>query len=173
MYMKKYLLSLGLLIATLTVHAQFNPDRLTFGGGLGLQFGDYTVVNIAPQVGYNFSSYVNAGAGFTYTYYKQKYDHSSLKQTNNYLGFNLYGTFYPIPYIVLKVQPEINRMWQKSEERLSGYTEKTEEFIFVCLVGGGLRLGPVTAMIQYDVAQNKYSPYGDKIFYSVGYTFSF
>lgn len=171
--MKKILLSLTFLVAALAGYAQLDPSKITIGGGVGLQFGDYTLVNIAPQVGYNISPYVNAGAGFTYTHYGRKYDYSSLKETNNYLGFNVYGAFYPIPYIVLKVQPEINRMWQTIKERPSGAKETTEEFMFVCLVGGGVRLGPVTAMIQYDVAQNKYSPYGDKVFYSVGYTFGF
>lgn len=171
--MKKVGLLFLLLLCVTVGKAQFDASRVTLGGGLGLQFGDYTVVNIAPQVGYNVSSYLNAGAGFTYSYYSRKYDHSSLKQSSNYLGFNLYGLIYPIPYVVLKVQPEVNRMWQTNEERTTGYKETTEEFMFVCLVGGGLRLGPVTAMLQYDVVQNEYSPYGNKLFYSVGYTFSF
>ncbi len=173
--MKKIILLLCIFIGGMcfTAQAQFQPSRLTFGGGLGLQFGDYTLVNIAPQVGYNFSQYLNAGAGFTYSHYSQKYDNDQFKQTNNYLGFNLYGRFYPIPYIVLQVQPEINRMWRSVEYRVTNEKIKDEKFIPVCLVGAGVRLGPVTAMIQYDVAQNDDSPYGNRLFYSVGYTFGF
>lgn len=172
--MKKLLCILSFLCVGLIANAQFQMNRLTFGGGLGLQFGDYTLVNIAPQVGYNFNSYLNAGAGFTYTHYGRKYDHNQFKETNNYLGFNVYGRFYPIPYIVLMIQPEINRMWQTMEYRTPPRSkEKREEFVPVCLVGGGLRLGPVTAMIQYDLAQNSDSPYGNRLFYSLGYTFGF
>lgn len=168
--MKKACLLILFITSITTASAQFNPNRLTIGGGLGAQFGDYTLVNIAPQIGYNFSNYINAGAGFTYTHYSNKY--SSYKQTNNYFGANLYAKIYPIPYLVLMVQPEINRMWQTVEARPSGEKSKTEEVIPVCLVGGGVRFGPVTAMIQYDLVQNGDSPYGNKLFYSVGYAFS-
>lgn len=171
--MKKMILFFCFLFPAGITYAQFNPDRITFGGGVGVQFGDYTLVNFSPQVGYNITSYLNAGAGFNYTYHSRKYDYKTMKQTSNYLGFNVYATLTPIPYLVFKVQPEVNRMWRTDEARAGGYKEKTEEFMFVCLVGGGMRIGPVTAMIQYDVAQNKHSPYGDEIFYSVGYTFSF
>jgi len=171
--MKKIILFFCFILSTGITYAQFDVNRLTFGGGVGLQFGDYTLVNLSPQVGYNITSYLNAGAGFNYTHYSQKYNNKTMKLSSDYLGFNVYTAFYPIPYLVFKVQPEINRMWQTNETRASGNKVKTEEFMFVCLVGGGVRFGPVTAMIQYDVAQNEYSPYGDKVFYSVGYTFSF
>ncbi len=171
--MKKFILFVIFITAGITANAQFQLNRLTIGGGLGLQFGDYTVVNVAPQVGYNFNKYLNAGAGFTYTYYSEKYDNRQLKQTNSYFGFNLYGRFYPIPYIVLMVQPEINRMWMTTEAIRTGVKEKSEKMVPVCLIGGGVRLGPVTAMLQYDIAQNNNSPYGNRLFYSLGYTFSF
>jgi len=170
--MKKIVVLLLFIVTGITtINAQFQVSRLTFGGGLGVQFGDYTLVNIAPQVGYDFNKYLNAGAGFTYTYFNDKYD--GWKQTNNYLGFNVYGKVYPIPYIVLLVQPEINRMWQTIENRANRNKTKKEEFVPVFLVGGGVRLGPITAMIQYDVAQDDNSPYGNRLFYSLGYTFSF
>ena len=151
----------------------FDASKLTFGGGIGLQFGDYTLVNIAPQVGYDFSKMFNAGVGLTYTYWKDSYYDRSIryKESSSYFGFNVYGRFYPIDYIVLMAQPEINRMWRTVKYG----NEKSSESKFVpaVLVGAGLRLGPVTAMIQYDVVQDDNTPYGDNIFYSVGYTFSF
>lgn len=155
--------------------SSFDIRKLTIGGGLGLQFGDYTLINIAPQVGYSFSKYLNAGVGFTYTYWKDDYYSGNIKfkDKSSYFGFNLYGKFYPIENIVLMVQPEINRVWQTVENTSSKEKLKEEKFVPVCLLGGGLRLGPVTAMIQYDVVQNDRTPYGDNIFYSLGYTFNF
>jgi len=129
------------------------------------------MVNVAPQIGYDFSRYLNAGAGFSYSYFKEK--HGEYRETNNYLGFNLYAKVYPLPYIVLMAQPEISRMWQTLEQRTTNIKTKEEKFVPICLVGAGLRLGPVTAMLQYDVAQNDRSPYGNRIFYSVGYSFGF
>ncbi|MDH6306176.1 hypothetical protein M2459_002890 [Parabacteroides sp. PF5-5] len=158
---------------TISASAQFQLNRLTFSGGLGLQFGDYTVVNVAPQVGYNFSNYFNAGAGFTYTYYGEKYNNDQWKQTNSYFGMNVYGKFYPIPYAVIMVQPEINRMWQTDKDLRTGVKTRDERMVPVCLVGAGVKLGPMTLMLQYDLAQDDYSPYGNRIFYCVGYTFSF
>jgi len=154
----------------------FDKNKLTFGGGVGMQFGDYTLINVAPQVGYNFSKIFNAGLGFTYTYWKDSYYSNSdkIKQTNNYFGFNLYGRIYPIENIVIMVQPEINRLWRNvKNDRNDEKIYSDEKFVPACLVGAGLRLGPVTAMIQYDLIQNDNTPYGDNIFYSIGYTFGF
>ncbi len=172
--MKKILLLfISLVWLTSAINAQFNSSKLTFGGGLGLQFGDYTLINISPQVGYNITNFLNVGAGISYIHYSEKYDHDFYKQKNNYLGLNIYSRIYPIPYIVLMVQPEINRMWRTIENRTTHHKVKDDELIPVCLVGGGVRLGPITAMIQYDVVQNNNSPYGNRLFYSVGYTFGF
>ena len=54
----------------------FDLSKLSLGGTFGLQFGDYTVINLSPQVGYDFSKYFTFGAGLGYTYYKDKvYDY--------------------------------------------------------------------------------------------------
>ncbi|NDV78454.1 hypothetical protein D0T57_05660 [Dysgonomonas sp. 511] len=149
---------------------QFDPSKLSFGGNLSLQFGDYTVVGFSPQVGYDFSKYVTLGAGLGYTYYKTDYYNYDWKAS--YMSFNLFGRFFPIEYIVIGVQPEISRMWQTFKWN-DGYEAKESKFVPSLLVGGGLRLGGMMAMIQYDVIQDKNSPYGDNLFYSVGYTFRF
>jgi hypothetical protein len=50
----------------------FDKQKMTFGGDITLQFGsETTLVNISPQVGYNFSSKFNAGIGLTYFYLKE------------------------------------------------------------------------------------------------------
>ncbi len=171
--MRKIIFIVFTICVAIGANAQFKLNRLTFGGGIGAQFGDYTLVNFSPQVGYNFTNYLNAGAGINYVYYSEKYDGNRYKQTNNYFGLNLYARLYPVSFLVLKIQPEVNRMWQKIEHRPTGVKETTEKLIPTFLVGGGLRLGPVTAMIEYDVAQNSNSPYGNRLFYSLGYTFNF
>ena len=152
----------------------FDKSKLVFGGSFGLQFGDYTVINVSPQVGYNFSKYYTLGAGIGYTYYKDKYYDGAGYRRNykaSYASVNVFGRFYPVEYIVLSAQPEISRMWRSYDTTSGSYSEN--KFVPSVLVGGGLRLGGMIAMIQYDVVQDKNSPYGDNIFYSVGYTFSF
>ena len=148
---------------------QFDKSKLSIGGNLGLQLGDYTVVNISPQVGYDFSKYLTAGVGVGYTYLKES--HYNTKWTNSYLSFNLFGRFYPVDFLVIGIQPEISRMWQTIKVNGVGYSEN--KFVPSFLVGGGLRYGGVIAMIQYDVIQDDYSPYGDNLVYTVGYAFNF
>lgn len=176
--MKKILCILLFLLVTDLAYSQysketkqsgFDKSRLSIGGNLSLQFGNYTVVGISPQVGYDFSKYFTAGTGFGYTYFKNsEYDY---KWKRSYLSFNTFGRFYPVENIILSVQPEMSRMWETYEYR--GINEKNEKFVPSVLIGGGLRYMGVIAMIQYDVIQDDYSPYGDKLFYSLGYTFNF
>ncbi|MBK5722942.1 hypothetical protein JGH11_18900 [Dysgonomonas sp. Marseille-P4677] len=148
---------------------QFDKSKLSIGGNLGLQFGDYTAINISPQVGYDFSKYFTAGVGLGYSYFKES--HFNTKWTSSYLSFDLFGRFYPIDFLVLSVQPEISRMWQTIKTNGINYSEN--KFVPSFLVGGGLRYGGVIAMIQYDVIQDDYSPYGDNLVYTIGYTFNF
>jgi len=147
--------------------SSFDKSKLSFGGNLSLQFGDYTVVGISPQVGYDFNKYFTAGAGIGYTYFKDKrYDY---KWSSNYFSFNLFSRFYPVEYIVIGIQPEISYSQEKIYNNNNTYKYIVPSF----LVGGGLRLGGMIAMVQYDVVQDDNSPYGNSLFYSVGYTFRF
>lgn len=149
--------------------SSFDPSKLSLGGSFGLQFGDYTLINISPQVGYDFSKYFTFGGGFGYTYLKESYYRTKYKQS--YLGFDLFGRFYPIPNIVLSVQPEINRMWQTTEIGSQKYS--SNKAVPSVVVGAGIRYSGIIAMIQYDLVQDDNSPYGDNIFYSIGYYFNF
>ncbi len=153
----------------------FDPAKLTLGGGFGLQFGSYTLVNVAPQVGYDFSNKFNAGVGLSYTYAKDSYRDYGVKwkDQSHYAGFNIYARVYPIANIVLMIQPDIHRVWNTLENTSTGEKHTTEKMVPAFLVGGGLRLGSLIAMIQYDVVQDDYSPYGRNIFYSVGYSWNF
>lgn len=153
--------------------SKFDARRLTFGGGFGLQFGDYTLVNVSPQVGYNFSDKFNAGVGLSYSYYKDDYRSNFLKyeERRHYASFNLYARVYPIENIVLMVQPEASRVWYTAESQGFGQKYSESKFVPSVVVGGGLRFGPMTAMLKYDLVQDSYSPYGDTVFYSIGYTF--
>lgn len=148
----------------------FDPSKLSFGGNFSLQFGNYTVIGISPQVGYNFSKYFTAGAGFGYTYFKDK--HYDYKWNSSYLSFDIFGRFYPTDFLVMSIQPEISRMWQ-NVTYYDGEKVSENKFVPSLLIGGGVRFGGVMAMIQYDLVQDINSPYGTNLFYSVGYTFNF
>ena len=146
---------------------KFDKSKLEYGGNLGLSIGsNATSIIIAPQLGYRFDPRFSAGAGVNYSYYS----YSSNKL--NYTGFNIYGRVRPFNPFVLQVQQEIYRMWGSIEG------ESVSEIVPAFLGGAGITIpfgssGGMTMMIFYDLAQNKYSPYGNRLFYSVGYTFGF
>lgn len=175
--MKKLLLITATIALSVTAYAQsFNLSKLTFGGGFGMQFGDYTMINISPQVGYDFTKMFNAGAGISYSYSSQDWRSSAgekWKERRNYGGFNIYGRLHPTSFLVLMAQPEINRVWLTEKNTHTGQKYSTDKFAPAILIGGGVRLGPMTAMLKYDVLQDKYSPYSNDLFYSIGYTFGF
>lgn len=147
----------------------FDISKLSLGGNFGLQFGDYTIINISPQLGYDISTKFTLGTGMGYTYFKQNkraYDYK-----NSYLSFDIFARYYPVNGLVLSVQPEISRMWASIEDYGQKYSET--KFIPSFLVGVGFRLQNAIALIQYDVVQDSYSPYGNSIFYTIGYCFNF
>ncbi len=173
--MRTYVLMLAVLIASATTSLQaqekskFNLQNMVFGGSFGFNVSNgITAINISPQVGYRFNQYLTAGVGLGYTYYSYKTVYSG-KIKENMVGANIYGQVNPIRYASIKIQPEIYHSWGQN------YNSRT---ISCLLVGAGANLpmggkSAMTVMLYYDVAQNEFSPYGEDVFYSVGYTFSF
>lgn len=151
---------------------QGSQGRMVFGGAFGMAFSSgYVSVNISPQVGYEFNRYFTAGGGVGYFYYRDNSHGNDFSQ--NYLGVNAYARFHPIRFISLQVQPEIYQMWGSA-----GGQSLDSQTVPCILVGGGVNIpsgrnGAVTMMIHYDLVQNDWSPYGNQMFYSVGYIFGF
>lgn len=50
----------------------FDWSRLTVGGGFGMTFGDYTIIDVSPTVGYFLTDELVVGLGGNYTYYEDK-----------------------------------------------------------------------------------------------------
>jgi hypothetical protein len=43
-------------------------QRLYFGGGLSLQFGTFTYIDVSPLIGYGITERLSVGTGFTYRF---------------------------------------------------------------------------------------------------------
>ncbi len=159
---------------SVTKQHHFDRSKLVIGGSFGLAINnDYMSVNVSPQLGYAFNRFFTAGVGISYNYY----NYSDINTTFNYAGLNVYGKVNPIRFIAIQVQPEVYYMW-------GDYSNHSKTKVIPCvLVGAGFtvptgRSGGFSAMIYYDVVQYKsdginYSPYGDQLVYSIGYTFGF
>lgn len=191
---KRVVLVFWVLLTTMSLWAQdneeetpkkgFQKEKLFLGGNFGLTFGDYTLINISPQLGYRFNRYFAAGLGLNA-------QHVSIKERDYYtgetyhklsqtvFGLNVFSRVYPIRNIMLQAQPEINYLYgketyyipQKQEYRLDAVIAPS------LLVGGGLVLpsgrGEMLITIFYDVLQNENSPYGRRPVYNFGYNIGF
>lgn len=66
-------------------------NRLVYGGNLGLQFGNPTLVDLSPTVGYKITDKLIAGVGVSYQYIGYRYYGQQYKQTIwGYSGFARY-----------------------------------------------------------------------------------
>lgn len=79
-------------------------DRIFFGGNLGLTFGDVTLIDISPLVGYKITPSLIAGVGFTYQYYEDK-RYTPAYQSNVY-GTRLFGRYYTPIHIFFHTEYE-------------------------------------------------------------------
>jgi hypothetical protein len=153
-----------------TVSSGFDKSKLEFGGTLGFSYGnskiggESTSLNISPEVGYRFSEFFRAGAGLSYIYR----GYSDYDFSENYAGLTLYGRFFPIKNLILLAEPELYRIWGKNFDN---------RFVPALLFGGGayipLATGAVSFTLSYDVLQNEYSPYYNRLIYTIGYVFCF
>lgn len=179
--MKKISLILVTICLALISQAQdevpqkgFDRSKLFVGGNFGLGFGNTTTsVNVSPQIGYRFTDLFAAGAGVNFQYNSFKY--FGYKETFGYTGLNVFGRIYPIPYILLQAQPEVNYSWGKYKANDGGTEYKLPGKLSPSLLlGGGGAIptggrGSLLITIMYDVIQNARSPYSDKPFYNIGY----
>lgn len=164
----------------------FDKSRLFVGGNFGLSFGDNTFINISPQVGYMFSRYFAGGVGINGQYSETKFRNFNgdtyAKSNYGVAGMSVFGRVYPIRQIFASVQPELNYIWGKTK-----YYNPAQEFTLnskilpsLLLGGGGVipmgRAGGLLIMVQYDVLNkdpkdtDPGTPYGDRVFYSIGFT---
>ena len=120
-------------------------NRVQFGGGLGLGFGNnYTDIMVAPSAIYNFNPYVSAGLGAQYSYVKQK----DFYKANMY-GGSIIALFNPIQEIQISTELEqlrVNRTYE------GFYGSAKEDFWNTALfVGAGYRNQNITIGVRYNV----------------------
>lgn len=106
-------------------------DRLVYGGNIGLQFGNVTVINISPQVGYKVTDRFVAGIGVTYLYARFRSFNTIFE--NKILGYNAWSRYYPFENLFAHV--EYNRLYSEWQP----WTNKGKYWIDGVLVGGGYR----------------------------------
>lgn len=161
----------------------FDKSKLFIGGNFGLSFGDYTLANVSPQLGYRFNDYFAAGVGVNFLYSSIKYrdynGNSLYKAGYGVGGLNVFGRVYPIKYILIQAQPELNYVWGKYKY----YDNATPDMkipgkaVPSLLLGGGAVIpqgpGALVIMVQFDVLNQPQNPYGTRPIYNIGYNIGF
>jgi hypothetical protein len=157
----------------------FDKSRLFFGGGFGLSFGSYTLINFSPQIGYHFTNFWAAGAGVNLLYSSVHYTYPyEYKDEYGATGLNVFGRVYPIQNIMLQVQPELNYVW--GDEKYYDGTPSLKlagTLVPSLLMGGGVSIpagrGALLATLLYDVLQNPESPYYGRAVFNLGFNIGF
>lgn len=151
-------------------------DRIFLGGDLGLSFGSYTYIRIAPMLGYRISDRLAVGAGPSYTYFKDS-RYQPAYETSIY-GGSVFGQYFIFEPIFLQTEFEmLNLDTYKfdpiAEEVITGRTT-----IPVWLVGGGYSERTAGGSgfflsVLYDLIQDPNSPYPNNLSIRVGAFFGF
>lgn len=190
--MKKCLLLTSMLMLAFSFsHAQdndgkkkgFDKEKLFVGGNFGLTFGDYTLINVSPQLGYRFNRYLAAGTGINFQYASVKerdfYGNPVDRISQDVVGLNIFGRVYPFRQFMLQAQPELNYIFGKIKYyNPSSKTNLDAAIVPSLLLGGGVVFpgagnGAFIASIFYDVLQRPNSPYSDQPIFNFGYNFGF
>lgn len=189
MLKKNLLRLLFLLILPLSVLAQdtipydssFTPpptrsrpkfsSRLFGGGDLGLQFGTFTVINLAPVIGYKATEKLGIGVGPIYTYVNDK-TYSPAYETSMF-GGRVFGQYKATENILLYSEYQV-----VNAEVLDDFTYKPiRRDIPVWFVGGGYvspigRNSAFMLMVLFDLIEDPYSYYQNPTF-RVGFSTGF
>jgi len=128
-------------------------ERLLIGGGINnLVFSrTFTVIGVAPQVGYQLTPNDIVGVNGSYTYYSQKFfngNGGTSREVSNLIGTGIFGrhqlTFLPENLRALFVQAGVENYWFLSSGR-------TYNFKPVALAGLGINLGGMQITALYNV----------------------
>lgn len=138
-------------------HFILDRTKLRLGANIGLSLSkNYTYLGAGPQIGYQLNNYFMTGAGIKY--YHLKRNLSNYERKNNLLGFNLFGYIYPVRFITMFVQPELNYIWSNITYN-TGEKVTNNGFAPSLILGAGLKLGPTHVTLNYDLVQHNNSPH--------------
>jgi hypothetical protein len=137
-------------------------SRYVFGGGLGLQFGNPTLIEISPKIGYRLTEKTIVGGGVTYMYYSENQGGYGTYVASDY-GGSIYGSYEPFDNIF---------GWAEFEVLNYGYKiptiDITRKWIGSPLIGIGYRQplgekGFIQLLLLYNLNYTTDSPYSSPV----------
>jgi hypothetical protein len=160
----------------------FNKENAFVGGNVSLSLGQQAsglLIGAHPMYGYTLGKNVDVAAVLNIQYSSFKFDPLALINGNNVksflVGTGVSGRFYPIDFVFLQVQPEINFVSVTQKPLVLPFigpvteraTTRSSSLVPSVLVGGGYKRGfnkgrTFTYLsVLFDVAGGKKSPYKD------------
>jgi len=132
--------------------------------------------------GVRFRNDFAAGTGINFIYSSTKYDYyvPPFKDEYGVAGLSIFGRLYPVRFLLVQAQPELNYTWGKRKFSDGNIEDQKldPKFVPSLLVGAGAAIplggngrSAMTVMYQYDVIQDPRSPYGSNAFLSIGFNF--
>ena len=182
----KFLIIIIFNLITISIFAQTEEDasvndlkfsqRLVYGGGFGLQFGNVTLLDLSPTIGYRLTDQLTLGTGLSYKYNHMKdytqdlntgkwYDYNS-----NVFGGSIWGRYYLLQNIF--AHAEIEQLQIDYHYTSVNYSTPTNVKngigVTSVLVGGGYRQpigGHVffNILILFNLNETDFSPYNNPI----------
>lgn len=152
-------------------------DKLFFGGGLGLSFGDVTYVNVAPVIGYRITPKLSTGMRLTYQYrkYKNPFPPYDSFESNDF-GIGAFGRFIVFGPVYLQAEYEY-----LSYEYYTTADSKERLGFNSFMAGGGImqpigRHAAIFFTLLYNFSykdDNSIQPYGRPLIMRAGVTAGF
>lgn len=151
--------------------SKYRESKFFFGGYLGLSFGSYTYIELAPIVGYKITPRLSAGLGPKYMYIKESnfYETSVyglkalalfaiFKDLNKTINLGIGDIFAYVENETLNIEP----IYLTN----NGYVKGERGWVNITLVGGGLRFpmgarAGLSIILLWDVSQNPYYNYSN------------
>ncbi|ULB35596.1 MULTISPECIES: outer membrane beta-barrel protein [Proteiniphilum] len=144
----------------------FDKSKLLFGADFGLSIShNFTNIGLGPQLGYQFNNHLMAGAGIKYYYKRSKTYDYEIK--NNLLGANVFGYFYPVRFITIFIQPEINYTWSELRPESHEESISSRGYAPSLVAGAGFRLESSHVTLNYDLMQHTNSPHPSGLYLGI------
>lgn len=170
---KKLIFLISIIFLLHTIQAQFvdepvNKEKFNFkeriftGGGLGLNFGTITMINISPLVGIRLTDKFATGVKFTFIHYKDKRFMPAISQ--NMIG----GSVFFRRYIIKSFFAHAEYEYLKYKVYADNITYQTAD-IHSIFIGGGL-MQPIggqaslNLLVLWNINDTPDSPYTNPIF---------
>lgn len=165
-----------------TPRSGFKKENLFTGGGIQLSLSSSTfIIGASPVLGYSINKWLDAGILLNFTYYSNRHvtyysrgtglyyiSDDKLKQT--VLGPGIFAKFYPLKFLFIQAQGELNFISERFIYANGQPTDKTNYTVPSLLVGAGYCSGRqgigdlyYYVSLLFDVAQNSNSPYVEQI----------